>query len=239
MGNPNILFSDRLLPNQDTLCDQFKGTPDSYHHELLNFIFKTSGLSVPDPRFNLSYSDQFTVEQMGSDPINLKFYDLLIRLSGARHVLEIGTFIGLSTMSFAKAVPDDGTVCTIEKYSHFAGIARKNFIDNGLDSKIQLLEGDAIQLISSFPEDTSFDFIFIDGDKENYPTYFLKLEPFLSAKGIMVLDDVFFHGDAVNAQPESKKGLGVKKALEMIENHEGFHKVVLPLCNGVLLAIRA
>lgn len=233
-----LQFSDRLLPNQEVLCSDYTGMQNSYHSALFEYICHASNLKIPETDFKLHTSNKFTIEEMGSDPINLRLFEMLIRLSNARRVLEIGTFIGVSTMCFARALPDDGEVVTIEKYDHFAEIARDNFKQNGFNDRISLIEGDAMAIIDGFADSESFDFIFLDGDKENYPAYFSKLEPLLSEKGIMVIDDVFFHGDAVNDQPNSKKGLGVKQTLEMINKRDDFSKVVLPLCNGVMILMR-
>jgi hypothetical protein len=105
-------------------------------------------------------------------------------------------------MYFAQAVPVDGEVVSIEKFDK---IARRNFELNGLSSKIKLFDGDAFQVIDRLPGDQLFDLVFIDGNQERYKDYVVKTEPLLAKNGIMIVDDCFYHGDVLNAQPSDAK----------------------------------
>src|SRR5262249_48838956 len=144
---------------------------------LYDAICRASGIANPAQEFKLENTDKFTVEEMASNPVNLRFLQVMMRLAGVKRVLEIGAFIGVSAMYFAKALPPGGEVITIEKFDHFAAIARRNFAANGLAERITLIEGDAFEIIERLPKDKLFDMIFIDGNKERYLDYFLKTEP--------------------------------------------------------------
>src|SRR5207244_5106952 len=142
---------------------------------------------------------------MASNPVSLRFFEFLTKVSGARRVLEIGAFIGVSAMSFARALPADGEVVTIEKLDRFAAIARRNFDKNGLGDKIRLIVGDAADVLAGLRSGPPFDLVFIDGNKERYKDYMEATAPLLSPRGIMIVDDVFFHGDAVRATTATEK----------------------------------
>ncbi len=231
-----INYCDKFLPDQGEHTYYFKGT--NYQHALYDSICRSSGIVSPDQELKLEKTDKFTVEEMASNPVNLRFLQFLIQVSGVKRVLEIGTFIGVSAMYFAKALPPEGEVVTIEKFDHFAAIARRNFVLNGLADRITLHEGDAFEIIDRLPKDQKFDLIFIDGNKERYKDYFVMTEPLLSPKGIFVVDDCFFHGDVVNNTPTSEKGAGTKAFMDYAATRTDFIRIALPLANGIMLMVR-
>lgn len=237
MTHDTLAFWDRLLPDQDYLRRHYTGPAGDYPRRMLERIFAASDLKRPHEDFDLALSDRFSVEAMGSDPINLRLYELLLGLMGARRVLEIGTFIGVSAMCFARALGEGGRVVTIEKWDHFAALARENFARNGFAQAIELLEGDAMERIGELAGREPFDFIFLDANKERYDAYFEKLLPLLAPGGVFVMDDVFFHGDLMNDAPVSEKGKGVCAGVAAAAR-SGLRRVLLPLCNGVLLMVR-
>ncbi len=161
----------------------------------------------------------------------MKFF---IDMIGAHTFLEVGTFIGNTTMCVADFIGDNADITTIEKFDEFAEIARDNFKGNHLSDKINLLVGDAIKIIPAL-EDGKFDIIYIDGDKGNYLELCKAAEKKLSPGGLIIVDDVFFHGDVFNDKPKTEKGRGCKALLEFYKNRRGFSKYVLPVNNGILL----
>jgi predicted O-methyltransferase YrrM len=205
---------------------------------LFDVVCRSSGIRNPHDEFKLEQSDLFTAEEMASNPIAMRFLQFVIRLAGVRRVLEIGAFIGLSTMYFAKALPADGEVVSIEKFDKFASIARRNFELNGLASKIKLFEGDAFEIIDRLPGDRPFDLVFIDGNKERYKDYVVKTEPLLAKNGIMIVDDCFYHGDVLNDAPSDAKGLGTKACMDYLATSSDWLRIALPLSNGLFMMTR-
>ena len=234
--SPNLRFSDKLLVEQPEHTHLYKGT--DYAEDLYQTICRASGIGNPHEELDLVHTDRFTLEQMGSNPVSLRFLQFLLKVAGARRVLEIGTFIGVSAIYFARALPPGGKVVTIEKFDHFAGIARQNIARNGVADRVEVLDGDAHEVLRRLPPGSEFDFVFIDGNKERYRDYVQMTEPFLSAKGVIVVDDCFFHGDAVNARPTSEKGAGARAALDYASTRADLVKIALPLANGMLLLTR-
>ena len=236
MANPEVKFFDKYLPDQPEHTHHFRG--ENYHAALYELICRSSGIDSPHDAFKLEQTDMFSVEEMASNPISMRFFEFLIQVSGIRRILEIGAFIGVSTMNFARALPSGGEVVSIEKFDHFAAIARKNFEANGLSDRIRLIEGDAFEVIEGLPQDGKFDLIFIDGNKERYRDYVEKTEHLLSDKGIMVVDDCFFHGDVANETPVDEKGAGTRAFMEYAATRNDYLRIALPLANGIYLMVR-
>jgi caffeoyl-CoA O-methyltransferase len=234
-----ISFADKLLPDQPEHTNLFTGDDGALHGRLYQTILDASGITSPLEEFELTLTDKFTLAEMASNPVNLRLLQLLIRMIGARQILEIGAFVGLSTMAMAKALPPGGKVTSIEKFDHFAEICRTNFKKNGLDDTIRLLQGDAMDIIPQLPKEQFFDLIFIDGNKECYRQYFESLEPRLAPRGLIVVDDVFFHGDVLNATPRTAKGKGAYEFLQRAAQAKAYQRLLLPISNGMMLMFKS
>lgn len=235
---PTVRFWDKLLPDQREHAQLYKG--GDLMADLFATICRSSDIKSPYEEFELEKSDLFTVEEMASNPVSMRFFQFLIKVAGVRRVLEIGAFIGVSTMSFARALPEGGEVVSIEKFDKFARIARANFERNGLTDRITLREGDAFEIIDSLPKDQPFDLVFVDGNKERYKDYVEKTEPLLSPNGIMVVDDCFYHGDVWNGGgPGDPKGEGVQAFMDAAPTEwKNWIKIALPLANGIFMMVR-
>ncbi len=233
---PEVRFWDKVLPDQPEHAHLYKGS--AFMRDLFEVVCRSSGIRDPYEEFKLEQSDLFTAEEMASNPIAMRFLQFVIQLAGVRRVLEVGAFIGLSTMYFAQAVPADGEVVSIEKFDQFAKIARRNFELNGLASKITLFDGDAFDLIDRLPRGQLFDLVFIDGNKERYKDYVIKTEPLLTKKGIMIVDDCFYHGDVLNAQPSGAKGVGTRACMDYLAGCDDWLRIALPLSNGLFMMTR-
>jgi caffeoyl-CoA O-methyltransferase len=233
MMSKALTLWDKLLPDQPLNNEYFAGS--DYYRDLYDLIAHTSGLKPATETFKLVLSDKVTVEEMASNPVQLRLLELIVRLTGARRVIEIGAFIGLSAMSMARAMPPGGKLITIEKFDHFADICRKNFAANGLSDRIEVVEGDAFEIIDRLPQDQPFDLAFIDGNKERYAHYFEVLEPRVRSGGLILVDDVLFHGDALNPRPKTEKGEGVKAFMDLAASRTNYLRLTLPICNGLMV----
>lgn len=232
-----LSFADKMLPIQPEYRKDFSGNETAHLAALFDAMVRSSGLCDPEEEFELETTPKFTIAEMGSAPMVLRLLQLLVRLIRAHRVLEIGTFIGVSGLYMAKALPEDGRLTTIEKYEHFAEIAKRNFERNGVATRAHVIVGDAFEVIDRFDrEGESFDLIFLDGNKERYADYFLRLTPRLRPGGLFVTDDVFFHGDALNREPQTEKGRGVRRFLDAMAERTDFTKLLIPIANGVFLA---
>jgi caffeoyl-CoA O-methyltransferase len=227
-------YYNSLLPNQPLLRELFLGDDAELARALYEFTLQFSDLGLSD-KFVVKQSPEFTLEQMATSPAQLKFMQFLIMLTKSRSILEVGTFVGISTMYLARALPPGGKVVTLEKYDHFAAIAEDNFHANGLTDSIELVCGDAMDYLIKQPKAPQFDCIFLDGCKERYDDFFDVLDPLLTKGGLMIVDDVLFVGDVLNAKQQTPKGQGCRRYLAKAEKMASYRKVFLPFRNGLHL----
>jgi predicted O-methyltransferase YrrM len=151
-----------------------------------------------------------------------KFLHLLVRMSGARRILEIGTLGAYSTIWMAKALPAGGSIITLEYEPHHAEVARRNIERAGYSDRIEVRVGAAAEtlpiLAAEQPE--PFDFVFIDADKPNNPTY-LDWAVRLGRPGtVIVLDNVVRDGEVANAASRDPNVLGSRGAFELIAGNK-------------------
>ena len=233
-----IEFKDKMLATLPTNSDLFKGSSEDLIHNMYETVVRVSGLINPYEQYDLEEIPKFNQEVYGSGPMMQQLLKILIQLSGAKRVLEVGSFIGITTIAMAKALPDDGEVVALEKFDYFASIAQKNFIRNGVSSKIKLVEGDAFNSLRQFDKDAYFDLVFLDGNKERYADYFEMIDPLLRPGGIFVVDDSLFNGDVLNDKCQTEKGRGVFEFLNKMETEEDYTKLLLPISNGVSIMVK-
>jgi predicted O-methyltransferase YrrM len=147
-----------------------------------------------------------------------KFLEFLVRISGSRRVLEIGTLGGYSTIWLARALPEGGRVVTLELDPHHAEVARANLHNAGVLDRVDLIVGPALDTLQTLENTTSapFDFIFIDADKESYPQY-LQWALRLSRVGtFIVADNVVREGKVIQAGCDDPMVQGVLRFTELL-----------------------
>ncbi len=152
-----------------------------------------------------------------------KYLELLVQISGAKRVLEIGTLAGFSAICMARALPENGKLITLEYEQKNADVSRDNFKQAGLESKIELRQGAALSSLQDLISENQdpFDFIFIDADKENIPNY-LELSLKLSRKGtVIITDNVVREGEVINMDTDDEMVKGVQKGNEYISKRSG------------------
>jgi predicted O-methyltransferase YrrM len=121
-----------------------------------------------------------------------RFLELLVFATGARHVLEIGTFTGFSAIAMAAGLPDGGRITTLEASHEHAEVARTNIGRSPHAGRIEVIEGPAIDSLRSLPG--PFDFVFIDADKVSYDAYYEAVLPKLTARGLIAVDNTLQRG---------------------------------------------
>jgi caffeoyl-CoA O-methyltransferase len=156
---------------------------------------------------------------------------MLVTISEARNILEIGTFTGCSALHMAEALPEDGSLITCEYNEHYEDIIRKAFAENKAGHKITLKMGPALETIKRLNK--SFDFIFLDADKINYPAYYTAVLPKLRQGGLLVIDNVLWSGTVLNADDEKAKA--IDKLNDMVTEDEDVEQVMLTVRDGVTI----
>lgn len=152
-----------------------------------------------------------------------KYLELLVQISGAKRVLEIGTLAGFSAICMARALPENGKLITLEYEQKNADVSRDNFKQAGFEGKIELRQGPALSSLQDLISENSepFNFVFIDADKENIPNY-LELSLKLSRKGtVIITDNVVREGEVINMDTDDEMVKGVQKGNEYISKRSG------------------
>ena len=158
----------------------------------------------------------------GLPPINVtpsqgKLLHILARLQGARHILEIGTLGGYSTIWLARALPEGGRLVTIEADPRHADVARKNILRAGLDLLVDLRLGLGLDVLAELAaEGGVFDLAFIDADKQNIPEYF-KFALKLARRGsLIIVDNVVRDGRVIDSKSHDPDIVGIRRFNEML-----------------------
>ena len=158
-----------------------------------------------------------------------KFLELLVRISGARRILEIGTLGGYSTIWLARGLPEGGRIVTLEFDPHHAEVACANLEHAGVLDRVDLRVGRAIDTLPKLENtaDSPFDLIFIDADKESYPEY-LDWTLRLSRVGtVIVADNVVREGKVVEADCDDERVRGVRRFTERLAAEPRLNATVL------------
>lgn len=174
-------------------------------------------------------SEEAALPEIQVSPNQGKLLRLLTEISGTRHILEIGTLGGYSAIHFARGLPENGTLISLELDGRHAEVARENVEDAGLSSKVEILVGDARELLAAMVESgtTPFDLIFIDADKEGYPEY-LEWSLKLSHPGSLILADNAIRGGSV-LDPDNDSARATRQFNETLAKHPRLSSIVLPL----------
>lgn len=149
-----------------------------------------------------------------------QFLALLIQISQAKNVLEIGTLGAYSAIWMAKSLPDDGKLTTLEASPHCVEIAQKNINDAKLQNKITILEGFAKDTLPTISHLAPFDLIFIDADKVNNPLYLEWAIKYAHPGTLIVCDNVVRKGEITNPDHPEESIQGVRTLIEMLGKND-------------------
>ena len=168
-------------------------------------------------------------------PDNGKFLYLLVKMINARRVLEIGALAGYSTIWMARALPDGGKVTTLEISPKHAEEAGSNYKKAGLEDKIELLQGSAIELLDTL-KNTKFDFVFIDADKENSSNYFDKVIGCMNKGGIIATDNTLKGGRVVEPDPDAGTK-GILEYNEKVASDPRVESLLVSISDGLTISL--
>lgn len=162
--------------------------------------------------------------QIDVSPLQGKFLALLVQISGARRILEVGTLGGYSTAWMARALPPGGQIVTLEFDPHHAETARKNFFVAGVADRIELIEGAAADSLKSLAGqgEEPFDLVFIDADKPSNPVYLDYAAKLTRKGGVIVLDNVVRDGEVATAASRDPNVIGSRAGIEMLGSDPRF-----------------
>jgi O-methyltransferase len=171
--------------------------------------------------------------QIGSDQGALMA--LLVRLTGARRILEIGTFTGYSSTAMALALPPDGRITCLDVSEEWTDLAREAWADAGVADKVDLRLAPAAETLQAL-EDNSFDMAFIDADKPGYDTYYEECLRVVRPGGLVMIDNVLWSGEVAQPDDGSENARIMRALNEKVAADERVDHVLLPIGDGLTLA---
>ncbi|MGH7826985.1 MAG: O-methyltransferase [Candidatus Binatia bacterium] len=167
-------------------------------------------------------------------PLEAQFLKMLVLMTGARRILEIGTFTGYSALAFAEALPRDGRVVTCEINAEIAAIAKRYFLESPHGGKIEVKQGPALTSLKVISG--PFDLCFIDADKENYGQYYDRCMEMVRSKGIIVMDNMLRGGNIL--KPSDSETEAIDAINKRIRNDGRVENVLLPVRDGIMLIMK-
>ena len=178
---------------------------------------------------------------MRSAPEQGQFMAMLIRLTGARRVIEVGTYTGYATLWMALALPEDGQIITCDISERWSFVARRFWEQAGVQDKVSLYLRPALQTLDELlecDEAASFDFAFIDADKENYELYYERCLQLIRAGGVIVIDNVLWGGSVIDDAKHDSATEAIRAFNRKLKEDQRIELVMLPVADGMTLALK-
>ena len=174
------------------------------------------------------------VAQMQIAPEQGQFLEIIVKISQAKNCLEIGRFTGLSSLCIAKGLPQNGKLVAVDNSDEFLPMAEKYWKMAMVDSKIESVIGAGVEVMQSMIDrQHSFDFIFIDADKNNYPNYYELALQLLRPNGIIIIDNMLWHGDVADEDKNDSQTNTIRNLNKKIQKDQRVNFSLLPLSDGL------
>ena len=172
--------------------------------------------------------------RMLSGHIQGKFLEMVCHMIQPKRVLEIGTFTSYSAIAMAQGLPDDALIYTIEVNEEMESFIREFITKSGMENKIRLMMGNALEIIPTLDE--AFDLVFIDADKEQYVDYYKLAKEKLRPGGFIIADNVIWSGKVLEKSFKTdKETKGIVTFNEFVKNDPDVEQVMLSIRDGLLL----
>ena len=194
-----------------------------------NFSLKLNPIQQEIINYNNTLGD---VKRMQVATSQCHFLHLIIKTSNIKNVLEIGTFTGLSALSIALALPDDGKLVAIDKDEGTNKVALDFFKKANLDNKIQTIVKPALDSLDEL-KNSKFDMVFIDADKMNYKEYYERSLKLLDKNGLVIIDNVLWHGEVADEDNLDKFTVNIRDFNAYVANDKRVEQIIVPLGDGM------
>ena len=211
------------------------GSNLSVNKEIEEYINNHSLKLNPIQKEIISYNESLgDIKRLQISISQCHFLHLLIKTSKIKKVLEIGTFTGLSTLSMSLALPKDGLVLALDKYQENDEIAVNFFKKAGQENKIKTIIKPALESLKDLKDKKQkFDFVFIDADKENYKNYFNQSLDLIDKDGLIVIDNVLWHGEVIDEKKQDKLTVSIREFNSYVNNNERIENLIIPVGDGL------
>jgi len=205
--------------------------------KIQNYIQDLSKELHPVQSEIISYNETLgDIKRMQIAVSQCHFLELITKISNAKKILEIGTFTGLSTLSMALGLPDDGNLITLDKNIETNLKAQSFFKKANQDKKIKTIVKPALETLEEFTNDNLiFDIIFIDADKNNYKNYYNKVIQMTKQGGLIIIDNVLWHGEVADEKNNEKFTKIIRDFNTYVKNDKRTEQIILPLGDGLTI----
>jgi len=194
-----------------------------------NFSLKLNPIQQEIIDYNNTLGD---VKRMQVATSQCHFLHLIIKISNIKNVLEIGTFTGLSALSIALALPDDGKLTALDKDKETNKVALSFFKKANQDNKIQTIVKPALDSLDEL-KNNKFDLVFIDADKMNYKEYYERSLNLLDKGGLIIIDNVLWHGEVADEDNLDKYTINIRDFNTYVANDKRVEQIIVPLGDGM------
>ena len=186
-------------------------------------------------------TSKLPMAMMQISPEQGQFMGLLMRLIGAKRTLEVGVFTGYSSTSVALALPDDGTIVACDVSVEYTSMAKRYWREAGVERKIDLRIAPAVETLDSLLAEGragSFDFAFIDADKDNYDHYYERALKLLRPGGLIAIDNVLWHGKVLDESVQDADTRAIRALNRKLHQDERISLSLLPIGDGMTMACK-
>ncbi|XP_075550626.1 putative caffeoyl-CoA O-methyltransferase 1 [Dermacentor variabilis] len=176
---------------------------------------------------------------MLGDSCQLQFFQILLKTMSAKKYLEIGTFTGCSAVAAALALPPDGKVVALDQYECLVNPGRPYWKEAGVEDKIELRIGPAVDSLDALLREGqagTFDFIFIDAEKENYDNYYEKSLQLVRKNGLIAIDNVLWRGQVYDTDNNSLEATALRLLNKKLHEDQRIDVCLLPVADGLTFA---
>ena len=170
-------------------------------------------------------------------PEQASFMQIVLRLCAARDVVEVGTLAGYSAIAMARALPEDGTVRTIEIDPRYANFARAWVTSSDVEKRVEVITGVGKEVLRGFASESA-DACFLDADKASYRDYLDECMRILRPGGLVMADNAFAFGQLLDENPTDPEVDGVKAFNDYIPRVAGLQSVIVPLGDGLWVGVK-
>src|SRR5262245_24724160 len=161
---------------------------------------------------------------------------LLVRLTGARRVVEIGTFTGYSALCLARGLPEDGKLLCCDTSEEWTAVARRHWDKAGVSHKIELVIAPAIETLRALPRTPSIDLAFIDADKVSYIDYYEEILARMGPGGLILVDNVLWQGAVIDPRASDANTEAIRRFNDHVAADRRVESVMLPISDGLTFA---
>ena len=202
--------------------------------ELEKYIEELSYNLHPIQQEIIKYNDSLgDIKRMQISVSQCHFLHLITRVSKIKNVLEIGTFTGLSALSIALALPDDGSLIALDKNESTNNVAMNFFKKANQEIKIKTIIKPALESLNDLKKNNKiFDMVFIDADKENYKNYYDISLGLIKKEGLIIVDNVLWHGEVVDKTKNDRLTNIIRDFNSYVKDDKKTEQIILPLGDG-------